>query len=90
MRLEALLLRRINERTQLQAAKAMGVSVSTMAGIYAGRKGVTLARLEPFLESLGLQVVDAGHGGDTVTLPAEEYHALRTLARKGLLDGVDA
>lgn len=84
MSLESTLLRRVNSTKQKVVAEAIGVSISTMNGIYAGRVGVTLARIGPLLETLGLRVVDAGDGGETVTVPAEEYHALKTLARKGL------
>lgn len=81
-RLESMILRRAGDATYTKVADAIGKDVSTVSRVFSGQSGVQLVDLEAFLAALGLQVVEVG--GDSVTITAEEYHALQVLARKSL------
>lgn len=80
---EVLVLRRVAQETQVRLASSLGYSTTQMSRVMSGTAGMPLADVGAMLEALGLAVVHAGDEG-TVTITADEYQALRTLAVKGL------
>ena len=80
---EMMVLRRVAQETQVKLAERLGYSTTQISRIMSGTAGMPLADIGAMLEALGLDVVYTGDEG-TVTIPADEYTALRTLAVKGL------
>lgn len=70
---ESEFLRIIAQIHQNKIAESMELSTTYINGIVAGEKGITLARLGPFLNSLGL-----------VCLTKEKHNAILLFARQAL------
>lgn len=81
-RLESTILRRAGEVTHVKVAAAIGKDPATMSRIFSGQTGLMIADLEKFFAEIGLSVVELGN--DVAHIPAEEYRALKVLARKAL------
>lgn len=82
---ESIILRRLADVSQADAARATGISESRLSrwkNNEANGGGLSLTETSAVLAALGLHPVLVG--ADAVTIPAAEYEALRLLARKGL------
>lgn len=79
-KLETEVLRRVAQVGISQVAQAIKRDVSRVSMITGDKTGIKLKFLAPFLDSLGLKVVDK----QAVTVDREEYVSCKTLARKYL------
>ncbi|QBQ56202.1 XRE family transcriptional regulator [Nitrosococcus wardiae] len=79
---EADLLRRIAMTRQNVISERTGLSDSQVNRIVSSQSGLTLGKVVPFLCAIGYEVIE--REGDMVSVPREEYEAMRTLARKAL------
>lgn len=77
------MLQRIAMASQAEISRQTGIEKTSVHRIVCGERGVLLDEMQAFLGALNLAVIEAD-GGDTVTVPAAEYQALLTLARKAL------
>jgi len=79
---EALILRRLATVKNQAVGEAIGHDDSHVSRIAANERGLRLRELEAFFKALGLRVIECD--GATVTLPADEFDALKLFARKAL------
>ena len=82
-KIQSLILRRLAQEGQRRTADAIGVNDSQLSRFTGGDAGLKFDQLCQMLAELGLTVVQSA-GGETVTITAEKYNALRVLAREGL------
>ncbi len=80
--LQTVILRRMAAAKHKAVADAIGIDESTVSRVASGERGISLDKLEAFLSSLGLVVIEVG--GDAVTIPRQKYRALQVLARDAL------
>lgn len=81
--IETMILRALAERTQSAVAESADVSATRLSRWKSGEGGMDLREVAAILGALGLQLVATGHS-EAVTIPREDYDALRTLARRAL------
>ena len=79
---ESLMLRRVAEVTQVKVANTLGRDSSYVSRFFARTGGLHIDELEDVFSTLGLKLIQCEE--DTVTLPKEQYEALRILAKKGI------
>lgn len=79
---EAFLLRRIAMTHQNVIAEHTDTSTSQINRIVAKQAGIPLDKVVPFLNAIGMDVVE--RQGDMVTVPRDEFEAVCVLARKAL------
>lgn len=85
---ETLLLRALADIGQADVARAAGISdtrLSRWKNAASDGGGLQLPEVAAVFAAMGLTVIDT-RPSDVVSLPAREYDALRTLARKALGD----
>ncbi|ADE14303.1 hypothetical protein Nhal_1135 [Nitrosococcus halophilus Nc 4] len=76
------LLRRIYMTQQNTISEKTGLSTTQVNRIVSGKAGIGLGKVVLFLYALGYEVIE--REGEMISVPREEYEAMRTLARKAL------
>ncbi|ADE14125.1 conserved hypothetical protein [Nitrosococcus halophilus Nc 4] len=79
---ESDLLRRIAVTHQNAISEQTGLSTTQVNRIVSGKAGISLGKVVLFLYALGYEVIE--REGEMISVPREEYEAMRTLARKAL------
>ncbi len=80
--IESAILRALADQGQATAAQATGISESKLSR-FKSDGGLSLQEVSNLLTSLGLAVIDTA-SKEVVTIPREEFEALRVLSRRAL------
>lgn len=79
---ESAILRALAEHGQSAVAQATGIS-ETKLSRFKGEGGLSLQEVSSLITALDLGVIDTG-SREVVTIPREEFDALRVLSRRAL------
>lgn len=77
-----MILARAHMLQNTQIAEKVGLSQPTVSRIFTGNGGILLCNLEALLDVLGLEIVESQ--GSRVSIPIQEFNALRYLAGRFL------
>ena len=80
--LDQIILQRVAVKGLSALSESVGHDNSHWSKFHSSQIGIKLSDIEPYLETLGLKVIECE--GDVVSVPVDELEALKCLARKCL------